>query len=129
MEESPAYQWNSKRILVVEDDESSAFILGDMLKNTGAVIEYSTGGQEAVDFIRSHPDTDLILMDIHLPGMDGFTATRKIKAIAKNVVIIAQTAYAYSVDYQEAARAGCDGFLTKPINPSLLLEKLNSYLA
>ena len=129
METAPAYQWKSKHILVVEDDESSAFILGDMLKNTGAVIEFTTDGQEAVDFIKAHPETDLILMDIHLPGMDGFTASRLIKAIAKHVVIIAQTAYAYSLDYKEAAKAGCDAFLTKPINPSLLLEKINSYLA
>lgn len=129
MEERPAYQWDSKHILVVEDDESSSFILGDMLKDTGAVIEYVTGGQEAVDFIRSHPETDLILMDIHLPGMDGFTATREIKSISDHVVVIAQTAYAFSVDYHEAEKAGCDAFLTKPLRSSLLLEKINSYLA
>lgn len=128
MEEAPSYLWDSKHILVVEDDESSAFILGEMLKNTGAIIEYATGGQEAVDFIKSHPETDLILMDIHLPGMDGFTATRLIKAVAKHVVVIAQTAYAHSLDYQDAARAGCDAFLTKPLNPRLLLEKINSFL-
>jgi len=129
MDDLPVYQWDSKHILVVEDDESSAFLLGEILKNTGAIIEYTTGGEEAVDYIRNHPETDLILMDIHLPEMDGFTATRKIKDIAKNVVVIAQTAYAFSVDYQEAEKAGCDAFLTKPLNPFLLLEKINSYLA
>ena len=129
MESVPEYRWNTKRILVVEDDESATFVVGDILKNTGVHVAFVTGGEEAVKYITEHPETDLILMDIHLPGMDGFTATRKIKSIAENVVVIAQTAYAFSIEYQEAERAGCVALLTKPLSPAMLLEKINSYLA
>jgi len=129
MKDLPIYNWNNKNILVVEDDESSTYLLNAILKGTGATIDYTTDGEEAVEFVRQHPDTDLILMDIHLPEKDGFTATREIKAIASSIVVIAQTAYAFSVDHHEAEKAGCDAFFTKPLNPNLLLDKINSFLA
>ena len=129
MEDYSIYRWDRKNILIVEDDESSAFLLGEILKDTGATVEIITDGVQAVEYMRENPNTDLILMDIHLPEKDGFTATREIKKLWGNVVIIAQTAYAFSVDHQEAERAGCDGFLTKPLNPALLLDKLNGYLS
>jgi two-component system, cell cycle response regulator DivK len=129
MDDQPQYRWDTKKILVVEDDESSAFLLGAILKETGATVVYTTGGLEAVDFMREHPETDLVLMDINLPDMDGFSATREIKSFASSVVVIAQTAYAFSTDHLEAKRAGCDDYLTKPLNMSLLLDKMNSYLS
>ena len=129
MEDQPNYRWKSKNILVVEDDESSAFLLGTFLKETGASISFTTDGNEAVDFVRQHPETDLVLMDILLPDKDGFTATREIKSFARDVVIIAQTAYAFSMDHHEAIRAGCDAYLTKPLNMSLLLDKIDGYLS
>jgi len=64
-----------------------------------------------------------------LPDKDGFTATREIKSFDSSVVIIAQTAYAFSMDYHEAMQAGCDAYLTKPLNMSLLLDKMNGYLS
>lgn len=129
MEDDPKYSWNSKNILVVEDDETSAFLLDTFLKETGASISYTTDGNQAVEFVRQHPETDLILMDVMLPDKDGFTATREIKSFDSSVVIIAQTAYAFSMDYHEALQAGCDAYLTKPLNMSLLLDKINSYLS
>lgn len=123
------YRWNKKKILVVEDDESSAFLLGEILKETGATISYSSDGEEAVAHMRKHPETDLILMDVLLPEMDGFTATREIKSFARDVVVIAQTAYAFSVDHQQARKAGCDAFLTKPLVASVLLDKMDGFLA
>ena len=129
MEESPAYRWDSKNILVVEDDESSAFLLQSFLKDTGASIVFTRNGNNAVDYVRKHPETDLILMDIHLPEKDGFTATREIKTFARDVVVIAQTADAFSIEQQEALNAGCDAYLTKPLNMSLLLDKIDGYLS
>jgi len=129
MKDLPSYYWNKKKILVVEDDESSAYLLGEILKETGAKVEYTTDGDEAVEYMRLHPETDLILMDIHLPQKDGFTATREIKAFSENVVVIAQTAYAFSIDHYEAKKAGCDAFFTKPLNPALLLDKMNAFLS
>ena len=129
MEGLPVYRWDSKNILVVEDDESSAFLLESFLKGTGAKLSFTSSGNKAVEYIREHPETDLVLMDIHLPEMDGFTATREIKAFARNVVVIAQTADAFSIDRLEALRAGCDAYLTKPLNMSLLLDKIDGYLS
>jgi CheY-like chemotaxis protein len=129
MEDQPTYSWNSKNILVVEDDESSAFLLGTFLKATGACISYTPDGDQAVEFVRQHPETDLVLMDINLPDKVGFTATREIKSLDSQVVVIAQTVYAFSTDYDEARREGCDAYLTKPLNMSLLLDKMNSYLS
>ena len=128
MGDQTGYRWKNKQILVVEDDESSAYLLGEILRETGAKVNYTHDGQEAVAFMREHPETDLILMDIHLPEMDGFTATREIKSFAEQVIIIAQTAYAFSADHQQAAMAGCDAFLTKPLNASILLDKIDRYL-
>jgi CheY-like chemotaxis protein len=128
MKNDPEYRWDSKHILVVEDDESSAYLLGAILKGTGAHIDYSTDGEQAIEYIRQHPDTDLVLMDIHLPRKDGFAATREIKSFARNVVVIAQTAYALSSNHREAREAGCDEFLTKPLRPALLLDKMNGFL-
>ncbi|MGW8315045.1 MAG: response regulator [Bacteroidales bacterium] len=129
MEDQPIYQWARRHILVVEDDESSAYLLSRILQQTGARVYHISDGKKAVDYVREHPDTDLVLMDIHLPEKDGFTATREIKAISERVVVIAQTGYAFSVEKREAKKAGCDGFLTKPLHPKLLLKELEFYLA
>jgi CheY-like chemotaxis protein len=129
MEDQPVYRWDSKNILIVEDDESSAFLLDTFLKETGAHLFFATDGNKAVEFIRQHPETDLVLMDIHLPEKDGFTATREIKSFDSRVVVIAQTAYIFSTDYQEARQAGCDDYFTKPLNMSLLLNKMDGYLS
>jgi CheY-like chemotaxis protein len=128
MTNEPEYRWDTKNILVVEDDESSAYLLGEILKGTGAHIDYSRDGEDAIAYIREHPDTDLVLMDVHLPQIDGFTATKKIKSFARDVVIIAQTAYVLSTNYQEAREAGCDEFITKPLRPAMLLDKMNGFL-
>ena len=122
MEETPSYQWSTRHILLVEDDESSAYLLRQVLQRTGARITHMSNGREAVDFFRSHPDIDLILMDIQLPEKDGFTATREIKAISAGVVVIAQTAFALSGDKQKFLNAGCDDYISKPIQPDELLR-------
>ena len=123
------YKWTNKHILVVEDDESNACLLGEILRKTGASISYTTDGREAVAFMRENPQTDLILMDVLLPEMDGLTATREIKSFAGEVIVIAQTAYSFSVDQVEAKEAGCDAYLTKPLVASILLSKMNDYLS
>ncbi|MFZ5940985.1 MAG: response regulator [Bacteroidota bacterium] len=123
------YQWKNRKILVVEDDESSSFLINEILKNTGANLYYTLDGEEAIDFIRKNPGTDLILMDVNLPVKDGFTATREIKHLNKRIVVIAQTAYAFAHDREKAKEAGCDDFMTKPLNPYLLLAKIDKYLS
>ena len=100
-----------------------------MLKqNTAAEIIHASNGKEAVDKFQKNPDIGLILMDIKMPVMDGLEATRQIKAINRNVPVIAITAYAMAGDESKILDAGCDYYLNKPINKKLLLEKMAEYI-
>jgi CheY-like chemotaxis protein len=115
-------------ILVAEDDETNFFYLKALLKpNTFAEIIHASNGKEAVDKFMQNSDIGLILMDIKMPVMDGLEATRQIKAINRNVPIIAITAYAMAGDENIALEAGCDYYLTKPINKKLLLDKIAEF--
>jgi two-component system, cell cycle response regulator DivK len=119
----------SKRILVVEDQEDNRQIVRDLLSANGYELTDAITGEEGVAFAkRDRPD--LILMDIQLPGIDGYEATRRIKADPKlrHIPIIVVTSYALSGDDQKAFAAGCDGYVTKPFSPRLLLAKIREYL-
>jgi CheY-like chemotaxis protein len=99
-----------------------------ILKDIAQCIQVVTNGQEAVDAVENHSDIDLVLMDIKLPIMNGYEATRKIREINKDIVIIAQTAYAISGDREKAIAAGCDDYVSKPIVRKTLMDKLVKYL-
>jgi CheY-like chemotaxis protein len=90
---------------------------------------HASNGQEAIDLFNANPDIKLILMDIKMPVIDGFEATRQIKLISQNVHIIAITAYAMSGDEERIMAAGCDGYLSKPINKKSLLEKIAEFIS
>jgi len=120
----------SKRILVVEDQPDNRQIIRDMLVDTGYEIIEAENGEEALAAIaKQRPD--LILMDIQLPVMDGYTATRRIKTDAdlKSIPIIAVTSYALSGEEKKAREAGCDDYVPKPYSPRQLLAKIKQYLA
>jgi CheY-like chemotaxis protein len=86
-------------------------------------------GTDAVDVYIKNPDIDLILMDLKMPLMDGYEATRQIRKISKDVVIIAQTAYALTGDKEKALDAGCNDYITKPVERHKLLDIINMYFA
>jgi PAS domain S-box-containing protein len=116
-------------ILVAEDDETNFYYLNALLtRETGAKILHAANGREAIDLFKANRDINLILMDIKMPEIDGFEATRQIKLIDKNVPIIAITAYAMSGDEERIVSAGCDGYLSKPINRKSLLEKVAEFI-
>jgi two-component system cell cycle response regulator DivK len=119
----------SRRILVVEDQEDNRRILRDLLASAGyQTIEALTGEEGVVLAGSEHPD--LILMDIQLPGLDGYEATRRIKAkpaLAK-IPIVAVTSYALSGDDVKARQAGCDDYVTQPYSPRALLAKIREYV-
>jgi two-component system cell cycle response regulator DivK len=120
----------SKCILVVEDQVDNRQILRDLLGNAGYELTEAENGEEAIAAVaRRCPD--LILMDIQLPIMDGYEATRRIRTNPdlKSVPIIAVTSYALAGDENKALAAGCDGYVTKPYSPRDLLAKVRSYLA
>ncbi len=119
----------SKRILVVEDQEDNRQIIRDMLSATDYQITEAENGEEALAAVaKQRPD--LILMDIQMPILDGYEATRRIKADPglRSVPIIAITSYALSGDEQKARAAGCDDYVPKPYSPRQLLAKIRQYL-
>jgi two-component system cell cycle response regulator DivK len=119
----------SKRILVVEDQEDNRQILRDLLDSAGFAMIEAHDGAVAVELAaRERPD--LILMDIQLPVMDGYEATRRIRAVAelRAIPIIAVTSYALSGDEDKALAAGCDAYVAKPFSPRQLLAKIRQFL-
>jgi two-component system cell cycle response regulator DivK len=119
----------SKRILVVEDQEDNCQIIRDMLAATAyEVMEAESGEQALAAVAKQRPD--LILMDIQLPGIDGYEVTRRIKAdpASRSIPIFAVTSYALSGEEQKARAAGCDEYVPKPYSPRQLLAKIRQYL-
>lgn len=106
-----------ERILLVEDNPVNRRLAQFLLKSHGYLVYEATTGEEALELARTHRP-DLILMDLQLPGLDGFQATRILKedAITKEIPVIALTAYAMKGDREKALEAGCDGYITKPID-------------
>ncbi|MFW5916562.1 MAG: PAS domain S-box protein, partial [Bacteroidota bacterium] len=109
-------------LLIVEDDETADLYITELLKDKCKAILHAKDGNEAVKLVRERDDIDMILMDIKMPNMDGYTATQKIRELNKNIVIIAQTAYALAGDREKIIEAGCDDYLSKPIDEEDLLE-------
>jgi len=115
------------KILIAEDDEGSAKFISLAIKTFGKEILQSQTGFQAVEICRNHPDIDLILMDIKMPEMDGYEATRQIRQFNKEVIIIAQTAYALEGDGEKAILAGCNDYLSKPIQRERLTDLMQKY--
>jgi len=119
----------SKRILVIEDTEDNRQIIRDLLTSFDYELIEAVDGAEGVAMAQSHVP-DLILMDIQLPVIDGYEATRRIHAIPElaRVPILAVTSYALSGDEAKTREAGCDGYVAKPFSPRQLLAKIREFL-
>jgi len=114
----------TQTILIAEDDETNFFYLSILLKSDSINLLHAVNGMEALELYKNHPETTIVLMDLKMPDMDGFEATRRIKELRPQIPVIAVSAYSRNEDQQKAFDAGCDGFITKPIKKELLLEKL-----
>jgi two-component system, cell cycle response regulator DivK len=119
----------SKRVLIVEDQEDNRAILRHLLSKSGYDLIEATNGEEGGALAQSQRP-DLILMDVQLPIIDGYEATRRIKSNAelRSIPVIAVTSYALSGDEAKARAAGCDAYVAKPFSPRLLLAKIRKYL-
>ena len=119
----------TKRILIVEDTEDNRQILRDLFANQDYALVEATDGSAGVAMARSERP-DLILMDIQLPVIDGYEATRRIKADPEtmNIPIIAVTSYALAGDEEKTRAAGCDAYVAKPFSPRQLLAKVRELL-
>ncbi len=118
-----------ERILLVEDNPMNRRVVQFILKRQGYIVHEAKNGLEALELVKAHLP-DLILMDLQLPGMDGFTTTQIIKedATTKDIPVVALTAYVMRGDAERAVEAGCDGYITKPIDPDEFPKLVASYL-
>ncbi len=119
--------WKDYTILVVEDVDTNKIFFDAALRRTNAKILWAKDGKEAITIFKEN-EIDLILMDLQLPIMDGYTATREIKKIDPSVPIIAQTAHVMSGEREKCMEAGCDDYLAKPIRLQILIDTLSKYL-
>ena len=116
------------KIIVAEDDPIGFEYLNAILSELNCEIIHASNGIEVVDLAKANPDADIILMDIRMPLMDGYQATRVIREKNSKVHIIAQTAFALAGDREKATDAGCDDYITKPVNKKALLQKISDFV-
>ncbi|PJB58128.1 MAG: hypothetical protein CO098_10020 [Bacteroidetes bacterium CG_4_9_14_3_um_filter_41_19] len=118
----------TKTVLIAEDEISNFILLEEMLLDSGINIIRAVNGLEAVRLCQLNPNIDLVLMDIKMPEMDGYEATKRIKEFKPDLPIIAQTAYITEADRVKALACGCSDYISKPISKRLLLSKINEQL-
>ncbi|MFY9153417.1 MAG: response regulator [Prolixibacteraceae bacterium] len=116
-------------LLVVDDDQNSRLYLKSILQNSVNSVLLAKNGVEALEMVKSNPSIGLVLMDLNMPEMDGFEATRRIKKLFPEMPVIAQTAFAYAEDRDQALKAGCNDFITKPIYRHDLFNTITANLA
>ena len=118
----------NKTILIAEDDYANRFYLQEVLKSFTENIIWAHNGQEAVDKYKEHENISVILMDIRMPILDGYEATKQILEINPKAKIIAQTSYAMASDREKCLKEGFSDYITKPINSDLLIDTLNKWI-
>lgn len=120
--------WASKTVLVVEDVESNFLYIETVLRQTKAKVLWADNGTKAINYVKSNPSIDIVLMDIQLPDLNGLEATRMIKQMRPELPVIAQTAFALSTDEEMVYEAGCDDYLTKPITKKNFMACLSRHM-
>lgn len=120
--------WADKVLLLVEDEEVNYLYIKELVDSTGIKLIHAPSAEEAIKICKSPIAIDIVLMDMRLPGINGFEATPLIKQIRNDVPIIAQTAYAMENERKSCIDAGCDHYITKPFDQNLLLEMIDNFL-
>lgn len=121
------FQDKDLKILIVEDDVTSEKMLEIMVEDYCKEPLIATNGLEAVQLCKDHPDIDFVLMDIKMPELNGYEATKQIREFNKNLLIFAQTAYALPGDREKAIGAGCNDYISKPYSQSELTGLIDKY--
>lgn len=117
-----------KKILVAEDNDVNYEYLMFALRRLGVSMIRALNGLQAVEMCRDHPDVDLVLMDVQMPGLDGYTATRQIRTFRPDLPIIAQTAYSVDFTKEQALESGCNHYLSKPIELKHLISIVSGFI-
>ncbi|MCF6240345.1 MAG: PAS domain S-box protein [Bacteroidales bacterium] len=119
---------NGKTILIAEDEVLNYKLLETLVKRTGAEVVWAKDGLQALDIVKDRNDIDLVFMDIKMPKMNGYEATKKIKQIKPNLPVIAQTAFAFADEKKRIIQSGCDRFLKKPLKKQEIYKALSDFL-
>jgi two-component system cell cycle response regulator DivK len=122
------YRWLDKFILIVEDERTNHMLIDLMLRPTSARLLWAMDGKKAVELCEEHEDLSIVLMDIRLPKMNGYEATKEIRKFRPDIPIIAQTAYVMEEEKHKVIEVGCNDLITKPIKKDLLLRKISKYI-
>lgn len=122
------YDWSDKTVLIAEDVDDNFLFLKTFLRKTKINVLWAKDGREAIEMCQDNDTIDIVLMDIRMPFVDGYEATRKIKSFKPDLPVIAQTAYALNSDYQKVFDSGCDEYVTKPILGKILFQKMKKFL-
>ena len=123
-----AINWQGKKILIVEDEPANREYLKILLTRTNAMLVYAENGLQVRLLLKELNNIDLVLLDIRLPDASGWDLAREIKAIRSDLPVIAQTAFAMTSDRLKCEEAGCDGFISKPINKTALMNMISDFL-
>jgi PAS domain S-box len=122
------FNWTDKSILIAEDENINYLLLQEVLRATQVNLIRAKNGQEAINFCQENADINLVLMDIKMPGINGYAATREIKKIRSTLPVIAQSAYAMEEEILKCKEAGCDDYISKPIDQQKLLLLIDNFL-
>jgi CheY-like chemotaxis protein len=126
--ESKKYRWRDKCILIVEDVKTNHMLIDRILRRTSAKLLWAMDGLQAIELCQANDNIDVVLMDIRLPKLNGYDATREIRKFRKDVPIIAQTAYVLPEEKGKVLEVGCNDLITKPIVKDVLLEIVAKYI-
>ncbi len=121
-------QQDRKKILMVDDEADNLLLLRLIMKGSSYELFWAKNGEEAVSVVEEQPHIDLVFMDLKMPVLDGYEATKRIKKMKPEVLVIAQTAYAYEEERTKAMDAGCDEFITKPVTRNGIHQMIVKYL-
>lgn len=121
--------FKGKAILIIEDDPVSSEYFSEVLSGTGVQLYTTSSAEEGFAKLKENPGIDLVLLDMRLPGISGYEATKILKQQKPGLIIIAQTAYALYGDREKAIEAGCDDYLAKPVKMSDLICTLRKWLS
>jgi signal transduction histidine kinase len=122
------YDWKDKVILVAEDVPTNFLLVKKSLRKTNVQLLWAKNGKETVETVEGNENIDMVLMDIRMPIMNGLDATKEIKKLRPDLVVIAQTAYAMDGDRENSLAAGCDDYISKPINLKEFIELIAKYM-
>ncbi|MCG8701709.1 MAG: response regulator [Bacteroidales bacterium] len=119
--------WSRHTVIVAEDEDNNFDYLESILLKTKIKVLRAKDGKECVELVKTHPEVNVVLMDIRMPVLNGLEATRSIKSYRPGIIVVAQTAFAMDEDRRNCKAVGCDNFLAKPVRYRVLVDTLKEY--